>query len=123
VRALVAYVSSLAPPPQGPTSNAALVARGEALFRSDEVACASCHVPGAFTDGQAHDVGSAGAADRARAFDTPSLRHLAGRGPFFHDGRYPTLRALLTDATSQMGRTRQLGPDDLDALEAYLRSL
>lgn len=53
--------------------------RGEALF---ERYCASCHVPSAqFLDRRAHDVGTGG------SFDTPSLRGVALKQRFFHDGR------------------------------------
>jgi cytochrome c peroxidase len=62
-------------------------------------------------------------ADQSSVFNTPSLRFVGGTGPYFHDGRYKTLRALLTSTDGTMGHTKHLSPDDLDALEAYLRTL
>jgi cytochrome c peroxidase len=70
-----------------------------------------------------HDVKSRTSADRDQAFDTPSLRFVGGTAPYFHDGRYASLRALLVGADGAMGHTKQLSDDDLAALEAYLRSL
>ena len=46
-----------------------------------------------------------------------------GTGPYFHDGRYATLRQLLAATDGAMGNTRHLGEGDLQALEAYLQSL
>lgn len=57
------------------------------------------------------------------SYQTPSLRFVVGTAPYFHDGRYPTLRALLTSRDPNMGAARDLPAADLDALEAYLRSL
>ena len=48
---------------------------------------------------------------------------VGGTAPYFHDGRYASLRSLLIDADGKMGKTRHLSKDDLDALEAYMRSL
>ncbi len=43
--------------------------------------------------------------------------------PYFHDGRYPTLQALLADPASGMGDTAALPAQDREDLVAYLRSL
>ena len=63
------------------------------------------------------------AADTIEAFDTPSLRFVGGTAPYFHDGRYPTLRALLATKDGPMGAARDRPAEDLDALEAFVRSL
>jgi hypothetical protein len=55
--------------------------------------------------------------------DTPSLRFLSGTAPYFHDGRYATIEALLADPTSRMGDLSTLSAGDRAALAAYLRSL
>src|SRR5262249_45836461 len=99
------------------------VARGEQIFASKEAGCAGCHLPGALTDGASHDVKSRAKSDRADAFNTPSLKFVGGTGPYFHDGRYKTLHNLLRDVDGKMGHTAQLSSADLDALEAYLRTL
>ena len=61
--------------------------------------------------------------DRDGDFNTPSLKFISGTGPYFHDGRYKTLNALLRDIDGKMGHTKHLSEPDLDALEAYLRTL
>ncbi|UQA59123.1 cytochrome C peroxidase [Polyangium aurulentum] len=124
--ALVAFATSLRAPATGSaqTEDAVLVERGRAVFHSSETGCASCHSDGnGYTDRSAHDVASRAAADIVPAFDTPSLRFVGGTAPYFHDGRYPTLRAMLVGADGKMGHTKGLSQNDLDALEAYLRSL
>jgi len=69
--------------------------RGEVLFKKPfphdpNLSCAGCHVPsGAFVDHQQHDVGSGG------LFKTPTLRNVATRGVFFHNGRFHTLKEAL----------------------------
>ena len=57
------------------------------------------------------------------AFRTPTLREVGQSAPYFHDGRYATLRALLTGSDGNMGHTNHRSSTELDALEAYLRSL
>lgn len=122
LEALVAYVEALPPPPQAGASNQALVARGEALFKDAKTECSTCHAAGG-TDRKVHDLGAKARADRKGTFDTPSLSYISGRGPFFHDGRFETLRQLLVESDGMMGHTKQLGAEDLDALEAYLNTL
>jgi DNA-binding beta-propeller fold protein YncE len=139
--ALFAYVRSLAPPRERPeispeeraatlpppvrTAEAgALRARGEALFHAEDVGCSSCHLgDDATTDGLRHDVRSAARFERVRAFETPSLRFIARSAPYFHDGRYGTLREMLAATSGAMGSTQHLAEGDLNALEEYLLSL
>jgi cytochrome c peroxidase len=78
---------------------------------------------GTFTDGNRHDVKSKAKGDPHRRFDTPSLRFVSGTAPYFHDGRYTTLRALLVGSDGKMGHTAKLSSEQLDALEAYLKTL
>jgi cytochrome c peroxidase len=54
--------------------------------------------------------------------DTPSLRFVSGTAPYFHDGRHATLADLLRAAEGKMS-WRHLDDTELDALEAYLRTL
>jgi cytochrome c peroxidase/DNA-binding beta-propeller fold protein YncE len=128
MNALVAYVQSMQPPPQRAAGEKSLVEEGHGIFVSSETGCASCHTDdGTFTDGNRHDVKSRAKGDPGKAFDTPSLRFVAGTAPYFHDGRYRTLRQLLVASGGQgnveMGHTKELTPHGLDALEAYLRTL
>jgi DNA-binding beta-propeller fold protein YncE/mono/diheme cytochrome c family protein len=121
--ALTAYIESLAPPPPLAPAHDAKIERGAALFASKEVGCAGCHAGPAGSDNAVHDVASKATIDRVARFNTPTLRFVSGTGPYFHDGRYATLHELLTANLDTMGHTKQLSADDLDALEAYLRTL
>jgi mono/diheme cytochrome c family protein len=126
-RALVAYLGALPTPARGHVvqSNGAdsAVARGRALFESPTTGCASCHGGRNLTSNVTHDVSSNVEADRDSHFDTPSLKFLSGRGPYFHDGRYATLSDLVDASKDKMGKTSHLSATDRDALLAYLRSL
>jgi cytochrome c peroxidase len=89
-----------------------------------DAGCTNCHrEETALTDGSLHDVSSSSRGDRTSVFETPSLRFVAGTAPYFHDGRYATLRDLLYATRKTMGSTAHLGEADMAALEAYLRSL
>jgi cytochrome c peroxidase len=122
--ALVAYVTSLPGPRRPERAGDPLVARGRHFFADPGVGCTACHREGsAFTDGSMHDVSSRAHGDTSAVFDTPSLRFVGGTAPYFHDGRYASLRELLHATDSAMGNTGHLDESDLGALEAYLESL
>jgi DNA-binding beta-propeller fold protein YncE len=125
--AIVAYITTLAPPNEGVVrhdDDAKKIARGKEIFTSSEAECSSCHSLGTnFTDGKVHDVKSKTEMDKSTSFNTPSLRGCGGAGPWFHDGRYATLKDLLKGSDGKMGKTKQLSAPDLDALESYLRTL
>ena len=93
------YCKSLAPVPSpylvdGELSPAAR--RGKELFSDEEVNCARCHPAPLFTDRRLHDVGSRAAHDARDAFDTPTLIECWRTAPYMHDGRYVTVKELLT---------------------------
>jgi mono/diheme cytochrome c family protein len=122
--ALMAYVVALRPPPARRAKDPNAVLRGQAIFRSPEAECSTCHgSDGDLPDGASHDVRSRAGADRRAKFDTPSLRFVASSAPYFHDGRYQDLHTLLTKSDGKMGHTKHLAPSDLTDLEAYLESL
>jgi cytochrome c peroxidase len=127
VAALDSYLGAMTTPvvyvpKAGPEADR--VAKGKALFESAGTACSTCHkAEGAFADAAGHDIGSKARADREGNFDTPSLRFVSGTAPYFHDGRYRTMRELLVGADGKMGHTKNLSTDDLDALESYMKSL
>jgi mono/diheme cytochrome c family protein len=118
---LQAYVMSLKAPPKAKDPDEAVVKHGAEVFASSGAGCASCHTGAATTDGKKHVVDKVGTQDMS--YQTPSLRFVGGTGPYFHDGRYATLRALLTSNDPNMGKAKDLPSQDLDALEAYLKSL
>ena len=97
------------------------VRRGEAIFfrrfpNQPEQSCAGCHSPSAnFVDGRQHDVGTGG------SFDTPTLRNSVATAPYFHDGRYADLNAVVEhfDRLFELALT---GADRRD-LVAYLEAV
>lgn len=118
---LQAYVTSIKPPPRA-AGDEAVVKHGAEVFASS--GCATCHTGAKTTDGTKHKVDAiTGTAFTGGNFATPSLRFVGGTGPYFHDGRYSTLRALLTSDDSAMGKARDLPASDVDALETYLKTL
>jgi hypothetical protein len=104
--------------------------RGEALF-NDKANCASCHVPPLYTEPgwNMHTAEEIGIddfqAERApdRRYRTAPLRGLwtHTKGGFYHDGRFPTLAAVIEhyDRTFGLG----LSASERSDLEHYLRSL
>jgi cytochrome c peroxidase len=80
--------------------------RGFDLFNG-KAQCASCHSGWAFTDSSFHDIGSAKGNDLGRgklfptsvklryAFKTPTLRDVARRRPYMHDGSVATLEEVI----------------------------
>lgn len=116
---VAAYLSSLAPPPprRDPADSAAI--RGAAVFSAS--GCDSCHAPPTFTRPIVRDVGlndGAGGNDR---FNPPSLRGVARTAPYLHDGRAPTLEAVLE--IHQPGLEAPLDRTDRSDLIAFLESL
>ena len=124
VEALAQYVASMKAPPKHVARAAAgrLAARGKGIFESSEAGCSSCHVGDSrFTDHETHSL-----ANGSVLFDTPSLAFVGQTAPYFHDGRFMTLEAVVAacdEPTVKMGHTSHLGEDDRRALVAYLRSL
>ena len=123
LEALMAYIAAMPAPPRVDGAADSRASRGAAIFGSAQAGCAACHSGAAFTDGKMHDVRSKTDADRDGRFNTPTLRFVAGTGPYFHDGRYQTLREVLRGSDGAMGHTGHLQDEDLDALEAYVRTL
>jgi cytochrome c peroxidase len=78
--------------------------RGFVLFNT-KGNCAACHSGWAFTDGSFHDVGVAGddlgrgktlgIAELNHAFKTPTLRNVAERAPYMHNGSEAGLREVI----------------------------
>ncbi|MEO7330531.1 MAG: c-type cytochrome, partial [Minicystis sp.] len=116
----------LVAPQHAPVSEAdqARIARGKSLFHNEEVGCSGCHRSEVGTSDRAlHDIASRAKTDSDGAFRTPPLLFVGNTAPYFHDGRYPSLEALLDDNLDRMGNTSQLSPEDRTALLTYLRTL
>ena len=124
--AISAYLGEALPPPGGPpsASNGEAVSRGQAIFESPGVGCATCHVGNRGTDGQAHAVLSeseqaAGVLDEVI---TPPLTGIRGRAPYGHDGRASDLASLFDDHSGDHGGMLELSPAERADVVAYLRS-
>jgi len=117
--------------------------RGFDLFRG-KARCAACHSGFAFSDGSFHDIGTASGSDVGRgrffpnsiklqyAFKTPTLRDVARRAPYMHDGSIPTLSAVIDlydkggiERQSRSELIRPLGLTDADRVDllAFLQTL
>lgn len=116
--AQVAAFIEFVPDVDTPDVDEAAAARGRALFERRDVGCTLCHNGPRLTDNQLHDIyGTA-------QVNTPGLINVATTAPYLHDGRAPTLRAVLeTGFDRQMGNTSMLSEAELADLETYLRSL
>ncbi|MBE0704552.1 MAG: c-type cytochrome [Afipia sp.] len=117
--------------------------RGFALFNG-KAHCSSCHSGPSFTDGSFQDIGSATGNDIGRgrlfptseklqyAFKTPTLRDVADRGPYMHDGSVATLEGVIElynkGGIDRPSRSPSIKPLGLTAAEkaeliAFLKTL
>jgi len=127
IESIQAYLDEIVLPPQPPPGDPAAVARGQSVFASPAAQCATCHAGPDYTDNALHAVLDPMSLDPDDAFsmaNTPALRGLFLRAPYFHDGRAATLRdLLLTPEAAAHGGATTLSPAQLDDLIAYLESL
>ncbi len=117
--------------------------RGFDLFNG-RAHCDSCHSGWAFTDASFHDIGTAKGDDIGRgklfpssvklkyAFKTPTLRDVARRAPYMHDGSEATLEDVVAlydrggiDRPSRSEKIKALGLSVTEKadLVAFLRTL
>jgi len=109
------------------TAISASAKRGFDLFNG-KANCAACHSGWAFSDASFHDVGVAQNDDLGRgrlfptsvklkyAFKTPTLRDVARRGPYMHDGSLPTLKDVV-DLYDRGGIDRPSRDDAIQRLD------
>jgi cytochrome c peroxidase len=117
--------------------------RGFVLFNG-KAGCANCHEGPSFSDFSFHDIGIAHEDDIGRgrlfptsvklqhAFKVPTLRDVARRAPYGHDGSLPTLEALVeaynTGGIDRASRSELIRPLGLNTAEkqdliAFLNTL
>jgi len=118
IDALGAFLEQLPALPPADGLDPAAVARGEAIFRRDDVACATCHKGPQFTDNRLVDVGTGG------KFVTPTLLGVGLRPALFHDGCAKSIeqRFGVCGGTAH-GKPEQLSADERADLITFLRSL
>ena len=100
------------PPHEPELGDEELVQRGSVVF--EEAGCATCHSTNAFTSGKQEMVDG-------EPLQVPSLVGLALRPPYMHDGRALDLSSAVYEmlVTTQ----KELPPEDIDALIAYVGTL
>lgn len=117
--------------------------RGFLLFNG-KARCADCHSGPSFTDGSFQDIGLAKPDEAGRgvlfpdsvklqhAFKVPTLRDVARRAPYMHDGSLPTLEAVVAaynnGGIERPSRSELIGPLSLTQEEqadliAFLKTL
>jgi hypothetical protein len=127
------YYQLALPAPKPPPSsyNHAAAARGERVFNG-QGRCADCHMPPLFTDAgyNAHepaeictDSFQADRGPEGGTYVTPQLAGLWARSKrgFYHDGRHPTLGAVINHYNSCFGLNLSAG--QMSDLVQYLKSL
>ncbi len=117
--------------------------RGFQIFNG-KAHCSSCHSGPSFTDGSFQDIGTAVGDDIGRgrlfptseklryAFKTPTLRDVARRAPYMHDGSVATLEDVIElynkggidrPSRSPLIKPLSLRADEKAALIAFLQTL
>ena len=128
---LVRYLrEGLVPPPREPHTLTADEEQGRQVFLSSKTRCATCHRPddGEYTDRSVMPMVGYRTLphfsdDPDLAFKTPSLRHVGGTEPYFHDGSARTLDDLIDHNGDRMGKTSHLSAQERASLVAFLRTL
>ncbi|WP_437291177.1 c-type cytochrome [Sorangium sp. So ce406] len=117
--AFAAWLDAIKALPRSKPADAGAAARGEALFNDPTLACATCHSGETLTNNETVDVGTGG------PFQVPSLRGLAARAPYMHDGCAATLHDRFgpCGGGDRHGVTSALTPAQIDELVAYLETL
>jgi cytochrome c peroxidase len=98
--------------------------RGEKLF--SKTGCATCHVPGLYTDLHPHDVGTRAAFDgQTDKFYTTTLIEVWRTAPYLHDGSAATIRDVLTTRNPDglHSEVSGLSNQEIDDLCKYVLSL
>jgi YVTN family beta-propeller protein len=98
--------------------------RGKKLFFSKQVRCSRCHTGPLYTDKQMHDVASKSPCDHRRSFDTPTLIEVWRTAPYFHDGRYTTIKESVTKCRDNKGGADvKLDEQQIDDLVEFVLTL
>jgi mono/diheme cytochrome c family protein len=119
--ALQSWIDTIPALPATAGLDAAAVARGQAVFTDPMVGCATCHAGALMTNNLTTDVGT------GQPFQVPSLRGVAWRAPFMHNGCAATLGDRFAVSAcgggDKHGATSTLTSAQIGDLTAYLQSL
>jgi len=122
VRAIKAYIETLAPPPSLTVArgriNQDLVHRGKQVFAKHD--CQSCHGGKSYTSRETYDVGLRDELGGER-FNPPSLRGVSQRRAWLHDGRARHLEDVFRKQRHPNGTNWD--KQELRALVEFLKSL
>lgn len=119
ITALADWLIGMPAFPNAPSASPSAAARGEALFVSTEVGCATCHLGDKLTNDETVSVGT------GDPLQVPTLVGIAHHAPFMHNGCAPTLldRFGSCGGGDAHGHTSQLSEAELSDLVAYLETL
>jgi mono/diheme cytochrome c family protein len=120
VGALGTWIDKIPTLPTGAPRNATAADRGRRLFHDAKVGCASCHNGEMLTNNTTVEVGT------GRQLQVPTLKGIAFRAPYMHDGCAPTLKDRFggkCGGGDRHGVTSKLTAAELDDLVAYLETL
>jgi YVTN family beta-propeller protein len=125
VRDVLAFLGTLEHPPRPAQSKEQREAavRGKALF-DGAARCARCHAPPEYTTPRNYELKLDPDGSPFKTWNPPSLRGVADRGPYLHDGRAATLDELLrTDHSPDKLGGAPLTPAERADLIEFLKSL
>jgi hypothetical protein len=117
------------PPARSATALSASEQRGQAIFLSEQAACARCHDPAqGYTNRLALPLPGRRRApgfepDPAPVYKVPSLYHVGATAPYYHDGAVVTLEDLIDKNLDHMGMTTHLAAGERADLAAFLRTI
>lgn len=120
IRAFSKWIDQIPMLPIAEADDLEAVKRGEVLYNDAKVGCAACHSGAALTNNRSENVGT------GKIFQVPTLRNIADRAPYMHNGCALTLRDRFDPACGggdQHGVTSHLSEAQLDDLIAYLETL
>lgn len=111
--------------PEGEGRLSEAAQRGETLFNSDKAKCYFCHPAPLYTDLKLHDVRTQTHRDPTGLYDTPTLVEVWRTAPYLHDGRYTTVRQLITEGkhVNIGGCLDALTEQEIDDLVEFVLSL
>ncbi|BDD07424.1 c-type cytochrome [Aureibacter tunicatorum] len=90
--------------------------RGKQIF--NDVGCSWCHSGEYMTDNQMHVIGEV---EFEEGWNTPTLREVWRTAPYYHDGRYATVKEFIVN--ERHGMMKSVSDKEIDMLVEYVLSL